>query len=300
MTHTEYREMLSALLDGELSEAETGEALAHLETCAACRQYFAELTALHEALGEPDECGVPADFADGVLARLREGAAPKRRAVRRRSWQRTAALAACAAVVILAAARLPRMGAGKSAEAPAAPAAMPASVGESASVEGPEPALAAPAAVPAPAAPEPVPAPDAYDTEAYDTYDETAETAAGAGANSGQFTLRAPGNETLKSAVSGKEPAATVGSTAPEESGESAPAAGMEGDIPTVTLRGENAEAWLAENGWQGESGDWYADAAALRALPDGLETDDGALAADFDGAVRVELALEPAEEVTP
>ena len=91
-----------------------------------------------------------------------------------------------------------------------------------------------------------------------------------------------------------------VGSTAPEERGERTPTAGAEGDIPTVTLRGEDAEAWLAENGWQGESGDWYADAAALRALPDGLETDDGALAADFNGAVRVEIAFEPAEEVAP
>ena len=70
MTHDNYREQLSALLDGELDEAARADALAHLEGCAECQAYFAELTALHDALNDADEPAPPADFAAGVLARL--------------------------------------------------------------------------------------------------------------------------------------------------------------------------------------------------------------------------------------
>ncbi|MBQ7713662.1 MAG: hypothetical protein IJT71_02105, partial [Oscillospiraceae bacterium] len=60
---------------------------------------------------------------------------------------------------------------------------------------------------------------------------------------------------------------------------------------PTLTLTGAGAADWLRNNGWQGESGDWYADAALLRALPEGLATDE-APPEGYDGAVRVELEV--------
>ena len=70
MNHDAYREQLSALLDGELGEEARAEALSHLETCEDCRQYFAELTAMHDALGDMEPIDVPAGFARGVLLAL--------------------------------------------------------------------------------------------------------------------------------------------------------------------------------------------------------------------------------------
>ena len=58
------------------------------------------------------------------------------------------------------------------------------------------------------------------------------------------------------------------------------------------TLAGAGAAAWLAEHGWQGESGDWYVAAAELRALPEGVALD-APLPDGYDGAVRV-TSVEP------
>ena len=94
----EYLSALSAFVDGELNDIERTELLAHLETCEGCRAYLAELTAMHAALDEMEEYDAPEGFADGVLARLHESAAPKKR-THRAAWL---PLAACAAIVIFA------------------------------------------------------------------------------------------------------------------------------------------------------------------------------------------------------
>ena len=112
MDHSTYKEMLSALLDDELQGAAREAALAHLNSCADCRAYFAELTALHANLGELEEFDAPEGFAAGVLARIRAENAPK--TVKTRApLRRYATLAACAAVLLLAVYALPnalRMG----------------------------------------------------------------------------------------------------------------------------------------------------------------------------------------------
>lgn len=61
-----YDEMLSALVDGELNEAETQELDAHLATCADCRKYLRLLQTMHEELGQalPDP---PENLRRGIL-----------------------------------------------------------------------------------------------------------------------------------------------------------------------------------------------------------------------------------------
>ena len=94
----EYLPALSALVDGEVNDAERAEILAHLEACEPCREFFAELTAMHAALADMEEYDAPAGFAEGVLARLHAASAPKKRTPRA-AW---VSLAACAAIVVLA------------------------------------------------------------------------------------------------------------------------------------------------------------------------------------------------------
>ena len=101
----EYAPALSAFVDGELTEQEKNEVLAHVETCEGCRTYLAELMTMRLAFGGLEEYDAPAGFAESVMARLHEEAAPKKR-TQRKKWM---GLAACAAVVLMAAVLFPHV-----------------------------------------------------------------------------------------------------------------------------------------------------------------------------------------------
>lgn len=101
----EYAPALSAFVDGELTEQEKNEVLAHVETCEGCRTYLAELMTMRAAFGDLEEYDAPAGFAESVMARLHEEAAPKKR-TQRKKWM---GLAACAAVVLMAAVLFPHV-----------------------------------------------------------------------------------------------------------------------------------------------------------------------------------------------
>ena len=107
----EFAPLLSAYFDGELTEEERAELRAHVMECEACQKLLSELTALHEAFGALGEEEVPAGFTEGVMAAVRaEKAAAKPQTKKRSAWRRMAPLAACAALVLLAAAvALPQM-----------------------------------------------------------------------------------------------------------------------------------------------------------------------------------------------
>ena len=101
----EYAPALSAFVDGELTEQEKNELLAHVEACEGCRTYLAELMTMRAAFGGLEEYDAPAGFAESVMARLHEEAAPKKR-TQRKKWM---GLAACAAVVLMAAVLFPHV-----------------------------------------------------------------------------------------------------------------------------------------------------------------------------------------------
>ncbi|MBE6908122.1 MAG: hypothetical protein E7474_00735 [Ruminococcaceae bacterium] len=280
MNHEQYKEQLSALLDGELNEREREETLAHLASCEACQQYFAALNAMHDALSEPEDYPVPENFAAGVMARLHEepklirkqspwreeASAPPERAKTRRPWRGFAAMAACAAVVVLAVTVVPRIARGGGAAA------------------APEMTMAIQsAATAAPAAP--VAPPDS--TRDYDGAEEAASA-------DGAYTGKTAGVENSMIA-SPAEPEPPVGASgvapearAPGDSGVAVdivtsgpngePAvpemngAGIEGPSLALTLYGEGAEEWLAEHGFWSEADDaWVVDNEVLDLLPEGL-----------------------------
>lgn len=96
---------ISAALDNELSDAQRQELEAHLAQCPKCRTLMAELSGLSAACGPAFEAVPPADLKDKILANL-PAQAPKAKG-KIIYWKRWAAMAACFAVVALAAWRLP-------------------------------------------------------------------------------------------------------------------------------------------------------------------------------------------------
>ena len=137
MKHCEkYTVALSAFADGELNDAERAEVLAHLEACEPCRAFLAELTAMHAAFEDMEEFDVPEGFAEGVMARLHEVPAPKKR-THRTAWLSLAACAALA-VVVLGGPLREQLGAAKSAADCAAPEAAMLMMAQTAAPESEE------------------------------------------------------------------------------------------------------------------------------------------------------------------
>ena len=89
-------ELISAELDGELTQQERAELQAHLDACPDCRETYAQLHELDAALQE-SELEPPAALYDGVMQTIRR---EKKR--RRPAWLPAAAIAAAAALALLA------------------------------------------------------------------------------------------------------------------------------------------------------------------------------------------------------
>lgn len=95
----EFAALLDAYADGELSEPEAARVRAHLETCADCRMYVENIRAIRAAFPSVEETDVPDGFADGVMATIRAGAAPRRQ--KKTQWLKIAVpLAACVAILV--------------------------------------------------------------------------------------------------------------------------------------------------------------------------------------------------------
>ena len=89
-------ELISAELDGELTQQERAELQAHLDACPDCRETYAQLHELDAALQE-SELEPPAALHDGVMQTIRR---EKKR--RRPAWLPAAAIAVAAALALLA------------------------------------------------------------------------------------------------------------------------------------------------------------------------------------------------------
>ncbi|MBN2225990.1 MAG: zf-HC2 domain-containing protein [candidate division Zixibacteria bacterium] len=65
-----YKEMLSARLDGELTEFETWELDSHLATCPDCRAFAAELDHISDLNRSTGTESLPADVEDRIMTRI--------------------------------------------------------------------------------------------------------------------------------------------------------------------------------------------------------------------------------------
>ena len=97
-TCQEFAALLDLYVDGELPPAEAERVQAHLETCGVCRSYVDDIQAIRAAFPTIEDTPVPEGFADGVMAAIRAGKAPRKRQSAPR-WARVALpLAACLAL----------------------------------------------------------------------------------------------------------------------------------------------------------------------------------------------------------
>lgn len=97
----EYAALISAWLDGELNEEETGRLQAHLFTCPGCRAYLADLKAMGRAFPTLEEVEVPEGFTASVMDRVRAQTPPEKKRVSHTLWRRWGAWACCLALLVL-------------------------------------------------------------------------------------------------------------------------------------------------------------------------------------------------------
>lgn len=97
-----FLELLSARLDGALTEEEERELEEHLAACPDCRAVGAQLSALQGAFPELEEAAAaPEGFAQGVMDRIRALESPKVIPLWKRPQVRAlAGLAACLVLVV--------------------------------------------------------------------------------------------------------------------------------------------------------------------------------------------------------
>ena len=120
-----FAALLDPFVDGELSPDEMARVQAHLDACPACRAYVDDAMAIRAAFPDAEDTPVPDGFSESVMARIRAETVSQKR--KNRPWLKAlASLAACCAIVLLAA---PMFSHGSKTEA--APAEAPAAAAAS-------------------------------------------------------------------------------------------------------------------------------------------------------------------------
>lgn len=91
MDCNKYFELISARLDGELTQSEKAALTAHLQECPACRAIAKDMEGLHSALTQTGEVDAPPALSQTVMRKIKA----ERLASRRRLIRRISGLAAC-------------------------------------------------------------------------------------------------------------------------------------------------------------------------------------------------------------
>lgn len=146
MTNCEqYQELISRMLDDDLSKAERGALAAHVKTCPDCAAVYVAFRSVSEHLGAELE-EVPDALHENIMAEVRRDSIRSRNSVQRshRSWHTVLTLAACLVLVVAAAYSLPKI-VGRKAAVNAAPSLAMESVRAEEPMAAPAPAPEEPA-----------------------------------------------------------------------------------------------------------------------------------------------------------
>lgn len=141
----EYQELISRMLDDDLSKEERGALAAHVKICPDCAAVYVAFRSLSEHLSEdPEE--VPDALHENIMAEVRRDKIRARSKAQRshRSWHTVLTVAACLVLIIAAGLSLPKLAPRMGSSAPATQAA-PAEAEQFSMAEEP---MAAPAPLP--------------------------------------------------------------------------------------------------------------------------------------------------------
>ena len=107
-----YQELISRLVDGELSREEHEALMEHMKSCSACNAMYAVFHDLSDILAEEDEA-LPEGLHENIMAGVRRSDIVRKNRRMRRLGLRTALTAAACLVLVLFAAGtiMPRLGA---------------------------------------------------------------------------------------------------------------------------------------------------------------------------------------------
>lgn len=106
----EFAALLDPYIDGELSPEDAARVREHLAGCERCRAYVRAALAIRDAFPSPEDTELPEGFTENIMAAVRADGS-RRTGRRPNRWaRRLAPLAACCAVIVLAASLLPRLG----------------------------------------------------------------------------------------------------------------------------------------------------------------------------------------------
>ena len=99
-----YQELISSLIDGEISHDEHEALMAHLNTCSRCNAMYAVFHDLSDILAEENE-PLPEGLHENIMAGVRRSEIIRKNRRLRKIGLRTALTAAACAVLVLFAAR---------------------------------------------------------------------------------------------------------------------------------------------------------------------------------------------------
>lgn len=113
-----YREMISAMLDGELDHAESERLIKHMSSCAECREMYELFSSV---TGSPawDLPETPKDLHAHIMSGVKSAAAAGKKQTRLRRARPLIAAAACLAVVVAVVLGVPRFSRGGDGTPPA-------------------------------------------------------------------------------------------------------------------------------------------------------------------------------------
>lgn len=95
----EYEALISAAIDGEVTEEERRTLMEHLPWCEGCREAYTQSLLLHEAFDQWEE-EAPAGLAEAVMEQVHREPRKRSRS-RSRHWMSLAAAAACLALIVV-------------------------------------------------------------------------------------------------------------------------------------------------------------------------------------------------------
>ena len=98
-----YQELISRLVDADVSREEYEELLAHMNTCSRCSALYAVFYDLSEIIGSEESVELPEGLHENIMAGVRRSDLEKKNRRTRRIWTRTVlTAAACLALVLFA------------------------------------------------------------------------------------------------------------------------------------------------------------------------------------------------------